>query len=325
MLKALFNHYRLIFRPEIFHKAGYKNFFFEGWFYKLVTARGDRVIAVIPAIYNGDENRAFIQILDGTGHKSVVSFWSADKFSSAQSEFSIKIGDNSFSGSHVSLNMDGDIPLEGELIITNPVLLKSSFLRPNIMGWYSYVPFMECNHALLAFSGRLNGILVINGEKVDFTGGKVYIEKDWGSSFPEGYIWCQSNHFDDSDTSFMFSVAKIPWLFSSFIGFLSAFNYDGKQYVFATYTGAKISKLEVTPSVVKVSVTQRKLRVDFEIQRAETGELIAPYVMNGLTKVTESLGSIITLKLTHNGKIIFEGTGLHAGLDINGIDISKFI
>lgn len=325
MLKAFFNHYRLIFRPEIFHGSGYKKFFFEGWFYKLVTASGDRVIAIIPAFYSGEETKAFIQILDGTGHKSVVNFWNSDEFSSAPNEFSVKIGNNSFSGSHLFLSINGDLSLQGELIITNTTPLRSALIRPNIMGWYSYVPFMECNHALLAFSGRLNGVLLVNGEKVDFSGGKVYIEKDWGSSFPEGYIWCQSNHFDDSDTSFMFSVAKIPWLFSSFTGFLSAFNYKGKQYVFATYTGAKIIKAEVTPEEVSISLSQGKMKLDFTIIRAETGDLIAPYVMNGLTKVTESLSSKIHLRLSSDDKTIFEGNGSHCGLDINGIDITKLL
>ncbi|MCK7537696.1 MAG: tocopherol cyclase family protein [Marinilabiliales bacterium] len=29
----------------------------------------------------------------------------------------------------------------------------------------------------------------------DFSGGRGYIEKDWGHSFPSAYVWMQSNHF----------------------------------------------------------------------------------------------------------------------------------
>ncbi|MEZ4893124.1 MAG: tocopherol cyclase family protein [Saprospiraceae bacterium] len=37
--------------------------------------------------------------------------------------------------------------------------------------------------------------LTINGEELDFTGGKGYMEKDWGRSFPSAYFWMQTNHF----------------------------------------------------------------------------------------------------------------------------------
>ncbi len=58
----------------------------------------------------------------------------------------------------------------------------------------------------------VSGELEFNGEPVDFSGGRGYIEKDWGSYFPEGYIWLQSNHFDEPGISAKTSVAKIPWL-----------------------------------------------------------------------------------------------------------------
>jgi hypothetical protein len=63
------------------------------------------------------------------------------------------------------------------------------------MGWYSYVPFMECYHGLISIDHKLQGSLQINGQEIDFTEGKGYAEKDWGTSFPEGYVWMQSNHF----------------------------------------------------------------------------------------------------------------------------------
>ncbi|WP_243392439.1 MULTISPECIES: tocopherol cyclase family protein [unclassified Mesotoga] len=31
---------------------------------------------------------------------------------------------------------------------------------------------------------------------IDLTGGKGYIEKDWGRSLPDAWIWMQSNNFD---------------------------------------------------------------------------------------------------------------------------------
>ncbi|MGV9103340.1 MAG: tocopherol cyclase family protein [Candidatus Thorarchaeota archaeon] len=45
------------------------------------------------------------------------------------------------------------------------------------------------------------------------------MEKDWGTGFPEVWIWLESNHFEEKGVSFTCSIAKIPWLGSSFAGY----------------------------------------------------------------------------------------------------------
>lgn len=282
-------------------------------------------MAIIPAVVKGDDPKCFIQLLDGSSHKSAVVFEDIAGLQAAKNSFDARIGQNFFSTDRLDLNINGEIELSGSIRLTDHSPFQPSALSPNVMGWYSYVPLMECNHAILSMSSKIEGKLTLDGREIDFTGGKAYLEKDWGSSFPEGYIWCQSNHFNAGDTSFMFSVAKIPWLFSSFIGFLSVFHHEGKQYNFATWNGSKIKNLKVTEEKVESILKNGELTLEFAIHRAPAGELIAPYIMNGLTKVTESLTSTITLTLKKGSEILFSGTGTHCGLDINGIDISKTI
>jgi len=100
------------------------------------------------------------------------------------------------------------------------------------MGPYTFAPFMECNHGIVSMDHGISGSLVINGEEIDFTGGRGYIEKDWGHSFPSAYIWMQSNHFAANGISFKASVARIPWLTGNFTGFISGLMIDGRLYPF---------------------------------------------------------------------------------------------
>ena len=93
------------------------------------------------------------------------------------------------------------------------------FLSPGVMGWYAFLPFMECFHGVLSLDHRISGQLKTDNETISFDEGRGYIEKDWGRSFPEAYIWMQCNHFDE-DLSLMLSVARIPWKKSAFRGFL---------------------------------------------------------------------------------------------------------
>ena len=51
------------------------------------------------------------------------------------------------------------------------------------MGPFSFVPLMECYHGILSMNHSLKGTLSFQGENLLFTGGKGYIEKDWGHSF----------------------------------------------------------------------------------------------------------------------------------------------
>ena len=89
-----------------------------------------------------------------------------------------------------------------------------------------------------------------NAESINFTGGRGYIEKDWGQSFPAGYVWFQSNHFDIAGTSLTASIAVIPWLGSAFRGFIVGLWHQDKLYRFATYTGAKTKTLTITDDQV---------------------------------------------------------------------------
>lgn len=79
------------------------------------------------------------------------------------------------------------------------------------MGPFSYVPFMECNHVILSMKNNANGHININDNMLNFDNGIGYIEKDWGCSFPKKYIWCQGNNFQNPTTSFMLSIADIPF------------------------------------------------------------------------------------------------------------------
>ena len=100
---------------------------------------------------------------------------------------------------------------------------------PNIMGPFTYIPNMECNHGVVSMSHTINGSIQLNDETWEFKNDKGYIEKDWGTSFPKRYIWIQGNHFKNTNTSFMLSLAHIPFIGFSFEGLIAQLNTDTKS------------------------------------------------------------------------------------------------
>jgi len=187
------------------------------------------------------------------------------------------------------------------------------------MGWYSFVPFMECYHGLVSMNHDLEGSLTINNQLADFSEGKGYSEKDWGRSMPSAWIWMQSNHFEKTDTSFMLSIAKIPWLGYSFTGFLCVLLLDGKIHRFATYTGAKIKQIEIGDESVSIEVRDNKYSLKIKAQHAGRGILAAPLHGAMDRRIAESVDATLEVFVRDKkGNIVFSGKGKNAGLELVG-------
>ena len=124
---------------------------------------------------------------------------------------------------------------------------------------------MECKHGIISVNHSLKGSINADGIVNNFTGGKGYIEKDWGTSFPEAWLWIQANNFRDTNSSFTFSVAKIPWRGKYFIGFISFLYLNNKFLVYSTYNNSTITHINHTENSVNLTLknkTSSTLKVD---------------------------------------------------------------
>jgi len=315
-----------IWNPEFYHGDGMKNNFFEGWYFKSVSDKHDNILAIIPGIFidkNKIKSHAFIQFLDGKTGKSHFLNFKISEFSYNSNNFDIGIGDSKFSLNGIEINIKRKgFEAYGSLTFKKIVPWPISFLSPGAMGWYSFVPFMQCNHGVLSFNHSVTGKVLINNELFIFTKDKGYIEKDWGKSFPSSYVWMQSNSFANPTVSLCLSVAKIPWLLSSFTGYLGALFVEDKLYRFTTYTGAKIREFTIDESVIKLMLEDKNYILEVVSKRSHGGELLAPDSKEMGRRIVESLNSEIKIKLTkkirNNLRVILEDIGRNAGLEIVG-------
>lgn len=132
--------------------------------------------------------------------------------------------------------------------------INTNFLNPNIMSPFSYIPYMECNHAILSMKSRANGFISINNSKIEFNNDIGYIEKDWGISFPKSYVWCQGNDFSNENVSFMISIADIPFKLFHFREIICTLILDGHEYRFATYNNAKLVEYEIDDGLLNITL-----------------------------------------------------------------------
>lgn len=317
-------YFKKLKHPEFFQGNKKKKNYFEGWYYKLVNGKGDHTIALIPGIsLNLKDPHAFIQVFisKSEGQKTKLSSYylrfSKEDFSYGYQDFFVKIGPNYFSKEKVSLDLKNDkFSLFGIISLDHLTPIQTSVLSPNIMGSFGYLGFMECYHGVVSMDHRLDGSFKLNGEIIAFDEGKGYIEKDWGRSFPRAYVWLQSNHFKDSGTSLMFSYADIPFLGFYFKGLIANLIYQGKEYRFATYNGGRVIKEEIIDK--KVVYVLKRRQYQLWIEATSTTEIALASPRNGMMieQIKEGLSGKISIKLYNKDQLVYEDTGLHAGIEI---------
>jgi len=308
-----------VFRPWAFQGSlGRKNYF-EGWYFKHVSADRKQVWSFIPGLSLTDGRRhAFIQVLNGMTKEAQVHEYDIGEFSASTKELNVNLGSSSFSTKGISLGIENDShQISGQISYISPDFYPSTLFTPGIMGWYSFVPFMECKHGVVSMGHKLAGGLQIDGKYVDFQDGTGYIEKDWGSSFPESWIWLHCNTFNNSRSSFTFSVAKIPWLGSYFIGFISYLKLEGRFINFSTWSKARIEKLEYIGDTLHLRLSNKKYLLEIVAINNQAGRLKAPVKGSMTRMIKETVDASLELKLSdHSGNLLFQDQGTRAGMEL---------
>ncbi len=217
-------------RHTCFHGTGKVRSFFEGWYFKHQTSA--HTLILIPAFHcdeRGKTSASMQVILDDASHH--LTFSSQD-FAADTKRLHIRLGQNIFSEKGCRLHLDAPgLKLRGHLYY-------GSFQKPfrSFMGPFARLP-LPCFHEVLSLFHNLRGRILVNDQVWDFSEGFGYLEKDWGHSFPQSYLWLQCSQKEQSRAdSFMLTIAGL--------GAVSACSslilHRGKQYRLSTWQGAKL-------------------------------------------------------------------------------------
>ncbi len=311
-----------IFRQEAFQGAGKVKHYFEGWYFKIVDQKAKNILAVIPGISieeNREKSHSFIQIMDAVRAESVYLKYDVEAFDYSKNKFQVRIDQNYFSNESMTLNISKEnFNIAGRLDFEGPAVWPKSLISPGAMGWYSYIPFMECYHGVISMDHGIRGNLKINGKNIAFEGGRGYIEKDWGKSFPQGWIWAQTNHFSSKKNSLMLSIAKIPFKKRTFTGFICGLMVNEKFYRFATYTRAKIKNIEISGNKANVSLESKKYLLEIKTINSKSATLASPEMGVMAGRINESIDAVIEVELydKRKDKTIFQDVSNIGALEI---------
>lgn len=321
----MLSRFKNVWRPWNFH---YHRFLtrasdcFEGWYFKIVDAAGQNPYAFIPGVFLGAADRhAFIQVLDGSQGRSWYHRFAVQQFVPDPNHFDVRIDRCRFGRQSIQLDISNDQQnIQGQVQLGPWSTWPVTTFSPGVMGPFSFIPFMECFHGILSMDHEVSGQLIVDGQSIDFNGGRGYLEKDWGRGFPEGYVWTQSNRFDRPGISVSASVAKIPFLGSAFRGFLVAILLDGQLHRFTTYNGGFIESLKLTATHLQIVIRNRTHRLEIQSTKTSGALLMAPYEKQMLERVAETMTSTVEVRLSEltSNRLLYEGIGNNGCLEVQG-------
>lgn len=288
-----------------FHGYNKKKNFFEGWYFKHVS--GDKTIAFIPGVNidEGGNKSAFIQIISDNYSYNIPYKFSDFKIN--DDKLHIAIDKNIFSERGIKI----DINTEQVSVKGNVEYGEFLPIKYDIMGPFSIIPFMECNHGIISLYHNVKGKIIINDEEIDLNKGVGYIEKDWGSSFPKSYLWIQCNSFKADKCSIMASIAEIPFMGVKVKGCIAIVHYKEKEYRLCTYNGVKI--IQYNDKGLKLK--KGKYILEVEVEQENSQRLLAPTKGNMSRSIHESAACKGRFKFYRDKELIFDFESNNCGFE----------
>lgn len=319
--------FKRILDPDIYHGYKKRNNFFEGWYFKLTTRDNKKSFGFIPGIIKCKDNtnsHSFIQFLDGNKAKFEYIRYNEEDFYAEKNKFKVTIEDNKFSleGMSISIKKQG-LTIQGCLRFNNVIKWPDSMVNPGSMGFYNCLSFMQCYSQVCAIDMSIQGEININGERIDFTEGKAYVEKNWGRDFPYSYLWVQCNCFQGGEGALSCSIGHIPMPkpLRSFTGFLIGFWYKDVFYKFSTINISKIT-IDSNSKDINIKVNNGKYILEFKTatDKYTYMDLLAPRENRMIPIASETIVGRcdVMLKEIKSQKIIFKDSSCCAGVEFSG-------
>lgn len=282
---------------------------FEGYYFKHTF---EHISINFIVGFSTSNPHSFIQVIESTPMSSKYYTFKLDEMEISNDPFYIKIKNNFFSFEKIIVDLD---EYKGKVSYYSLTKLEKFLFFNNIMGPFVMLPNMKCNHAIISMDHEIKVDLTIRDKKY-LTTGRGYIEKDYGKTFPENYVWIHSNDFLKEKASLFFSIATIPYMGFTFDGVICNFIYDNKEYRFATYNRAKYYVNDVTDNMFYITLTKGNVKLNIKATTMGHAKLVAP--TNGLMirKIKEGLNGEVEIRLTIDGKEVYSDVSTFGAIEL---------
>lgn len=277
-------------RTPGFRRNDSKPPYFEGYYFKFINEKEELVILIAGISISKNEKYSFIQIASNYDKNVAFYKFPLSEFKSSKDSFLFNIGNNEFKRDEITLELDN---INVHLQLKNSINWNRSVLNPNIMGFLSFIPRVECKHDVITVATEVTGHVKLQNQTISFDKSSGYIEKNWGYSFPRKYLWLHANQFKNDQLSLQFAMAKPKWLFfrpQVYIGYLM----NGELTHFGSHK-LSLARVKTDGDQTKVTIRMFRKNIIIRVTNKTPIHLISPKEGKLQNKISEYLNSDIEL------------------------------
>lgn len=220
---------------------------YEWWYYKVVDPDTNEAFFFTYGVVNpGDSagkkkgTKSLVQAGSFSQMISVERDFPLSAFSAQKNRVEVKVGENIATDQRLSGNIQDDAG--------NPISWDLELKKEwgfDAMGWGMRNPHVSGIYWYPAqASARMSGRIHFRGKDYILRDAPAYQDRNWGRRFPKWWTWLVSNHFQDSPGTTLAAGGGKPHVFNAaplFTGLCIGLLHEGKEYVFRTTDGHRVS------------------------------------------------------------------------------------
>jgi hypothetical protein len=248
------------YKPNSIRGNFERNKYFEGWFQKVYSKEHNASFILIYgyATQNSDDHFGFLQVLI-PNQEPEIAYFPKNEVSCDIEQHIFRMGKNLMTTELIRIDING---LRIDLNFKNSQLSRTF---KNSMGYAYFIPNLPCYHSVLTTAQNVSGEIQHNGVYYTLNNAMGYLEKNWGTTFPESYFWIHAVDPNNPARSLLFSKAKIVWLGKTYIKHVGYLCLDGQQIELRELKNFSVSNSNVSPENQIIQMRSASAQIDLSL------------------------------------------------------------
>ena len=259
------------YKPNSIRGNFERNKYFEGWFQKVYSKEHNVPFILIYgyATNNSADNFGFLQVLLPNQTPEIIYF-PKNEVSCDIEQHIFRMGKNLLTLELIRINTHG-LSIDLNLKNVNPMRTFK-----NSMGYTYFIPNLPCYHSVLNTAQNVSGEIQHNGVCYTLNNAMGYLEKNWGTTFPESYFWVHAVDPNNPRISLLFSRAKIVWLGKTYVKHVGYLCLDGQQIELRDLNNFKVSINNISPENRIIHIRSASVQLDLSLEYGREVEFNGP-------------------------------------------------
>jgi hypothetical protein len=248
------------YKPNSIRGNFERNKYFEGWFQKVYSKAHNASFILIYgyATHNSDDHFGFLQVLI-PNQKPEIVYFPKNEVSCDIEQHIFRLGQNLLTTEYIQINTQ---QFSIDLKLKNMHPLRTF---KNSMGYNYFIPNLPCYHSVLNTAQNVSGEIQHNGVCYTLNNAMGYLEKNWGTTFPESYFWVHAVDPSHPQISLLFSKAKIVWLGKTYVKHVGYLCLEGQQIELRELKKFSVSGRNISPGNRIIQMRSASAQLDLSL------------------------------------------------------------